>query len=318
MNKYSKNILRLGAVLGVCTLAVYVTAAAAPDYDRIRKDVNVMVGIIKSSFVENKECDKCRVEIKGLYLADQGVIFEVNPRTGSFSDGNRTFVVESIPEIPELVQDIMTKVQVKLEGIEGLDDLRELEGLEGLEALSALGDSNRFEDHAWAWSTDDATGDYGRVARDQLRELRQKQRELEREMREIDIEAIHAEGTQLKELEKREKELASKVTALEGDRDKVQAKLDGYATERRREIEAKAASRKALQQKRNSQIETIVLNTICDYGSTLRNVPSDQRISLVFRNQSDSADIYVLKQSILQGCESGKSDIRNNAMKYVF
>ena len=71
------------AAVAASSLAAY--ALAAPDYDRIKKDINVMVGIVKSSIEENRDCQRCGIRVSGYYLADQGVVFNVDPSSARYA-----------------------------------------------------------------------------------------------------------------------------------------------------------------------------------------------------------------------------------------
>ena len=84
MKIFPKNRSRLtvqaATIIAASGIAAY--ALAAPDYDRIRKDINIMIGVVKSSFENSPKCRSCNVRVTGHYLADQGVVFNVDPTSG--------------------------------------------------------------------------------------------------------------------------------------------------------------------------------------------------------------------------------------------
>ena len=99
-----QRIRRNNLVLNIATVVVATSLAAYSfadtDYGRVKKDINVMIGIVKSSFEDDDSCRNCRVRITGHYLADQGVVFNVNLNNGQAipeSHRGRLYVGLNIP-----------------------------------------------------------------------------------------------------------------------------------------------------------------------------------------------------------------------------
>ena len=301
-------IFNFVAVSTAISLATY--SFAATDYERIRKDINIMIGIVKSSFEDSADCRKCRVKITGSYLAEQGVVFNVNP-SGNYTHGYKyvydydynydypdftsdiALVTEGIAEIPEMVHEILADVRVNL---------------------------NSENMHSWSMRAphdDGDLADHTRELREEMREFRADQREFAREMREIEIESIHAEEDELADLEAREGEVKQKLAEMEKKQLESQKKFESYADKRIKDRESKRAQRAEVQEQQFKKMETIVLNTFCDYGSTIRSLPDNERVSVVVNN-GDESNVYVFKQSQLASCDSSKTDVRKNALSYVF
>jgi hypothetical protein len=258
-----------------------------------------MIGIVKSSFQDNRDCEKCNVKVTGHYLAEQGVVFNVRPSGGSVfhsysgnSDVSQV-VVESLEELPDMVTEIMEDVQFNFED----NDM-----------------------HSWAWRfSDDDDGDHeNRESREAMREMRQELRELARELREVEIEVIHAEQDELADLQERKIELETELATTEENQGQVQKEMESYVNERTKERELRKAKRDEERHLRFDKMESIVLNTFCDYSRTMRSLPDNERVSIVVDRGDDPANIYVFKQSQLDSCDSEKTDVRKNALSYAF
>ena len=65
-------------------------------------------------------------------------------------------------------------------------------------------------------------------------------------------------------------------------------------------------------------METVVLNTFCDYSSTIRSLPKGERISVIVKKNEDSSNVYVFEQSGLEGCDSADGNVREHALSYAF
>lgn len=305
-NKLAKRnlIFNVGAVITAISMTAY--SAAAPDYERIKKDINIMIGIVKSSFEDSNDCRRCRVKVTGHYLADQGVVFNVVP-SGGYARGYKyvysspnldTVVVDEMPvipdipempELPEMVQDILADVRGSIED----------------------------EVYDWHWD-EEGWGGHNSEFRNEQRKLRSELRELSRQMREIEIEEIHANEDELAELEAREQEIEERIRKAEQRRAEVQERFETYTNKRSQEREAKRTRQLAERTKQFEKMESIVLNTFCDYSGTMRSLPNDERVSIIVSKGNDESNIYVFEQSELSSCDSAKTDIRKNALSYVF
>lgn len=288
-----KLITGLAAVITATTMTAY--TFAAPDYDRIKKDINIMIGIVKSSLQDNKDCRRCGVKISGHYLADQGVVFNVNA-SGGFSYNFKTFSDIEVPEAPSVI------------AINGLVE----EIMEDVEISFGSGDG-----HSWEFHTEDFLSENREVQRE-LREARREMRELSREIRELELEAIHAEADELKRLEEREQELKAEFATAEAEHDRISERLNRYAEERTKEREAKRAEKLAARQQQFKQMEDIVLASFCDYSSTIRNLPKGEKVSIIFSKGDDESNVYVFEQAKLENCDSRKADVRQHALTYAF
>ena len=210
MNMYRnyRGKLATHAVTIIAASGIAAYAIAAPDYDRIRKDINVMIGVVKSTLDNSQECRSCNIRVTGHYLADQGVVFNVDPssgyrhalRTGDFADEMDVFA-EGMAAIPIFVREILTEVQVNLE-------------------------NEDFSNNLTIYAADDEDLNISsRQAKQALREAHAGLREAIRELREVEIEAIHASKEELKALKIKESELEKEVSKLESREEEIKGAL---------------------------------------------------------------------------------------------
>jgi hypothetical protein len=296
-HKYNRKSLALKAVAVIAAASVAAYSLAAPDYDRIRKDINVMVGIVKSSLSDSDDCRDCKASVSGYYLADQGVVFNVTP-TGlnqfkySYRFGDDADVLaDTLIEIPGMVQEIIEDVRINI----GNDDF----------------------DH-WDIHAGEEYRSEQRQAREALRDAKRELREAARELREVELEAIHAEKEELTKLREREAELEKELQLAQDEHNKIQENLNSYAEKRRRDHEKKQEERHEKRQQQLLKLENVVLSTFCDYSNTIRNLPNDEKISIIVKSEDDLSNIYVFKQSALSNCDSNKTNVREKALSYVF
>ena len=74
----------LTAIISTASV-VAASAATSPDYNKIRKDLNVMSQVIKGAFEDNEDCTGCQVKITTNYLAEQGAVFTIGTYRNSHS-----------------------------------------------------------------------------------------------------------------------------------------------------------------------------------------------------------------------------------------
>jgi hypothetical protein len=293
-------ILNLTALITASSLTAYAFAfAEAANYDRIKKDISVMIGIVHSSFAGEEVCRRCDIKVSGYYLAHQGVVFNVDPDSsmnvafgGMRFDRDMSVVVEGLESIPSFVSDIISGVRVEIGDAE-------FDGVEFVEG-------NR------AWDSE------SRETRQELREIRSDLAERSRELREIEIESIHADDSDLKELETEEKQVEGQIADLELQERNIRERLKSVIEKRTSESKARTAKREAERQVKFEQIETMVLNTFCDYGNAMRNLPDGERISVIVKRDEERSNIYVFEQEELKKCDSGDGDVRGSALSYAF
>lgn len=306
-HKISRRNLAINIVTLITASSIAAYSFAAPDYDRIRRDINVMIGIVKSTFDNNEDCPHCNVRVTGHYLAEQGIVFNVNPTGGH----NRAFgwdssgphhievFTEGMAAIPGMVSEILAEVQFDLD----YEDFR---------ALKIITDGSD-------WSSINREVEQGlREVRQELRQAHSELRGRQRALREIEIEAIHAEENEMEDLASRETEIATEIEKLTQAEEKIRGSMNKRIEERTLALETRNAKREEQKRQHFEKIETLVLNTFCDYGNTMRSIPDNERVSIVVKKDDGHSNIYVFKRSELESCDSTRTDVRKHALSYAF
>lgn len=293
-------------LLGSTLLLSGVAAIAAPDYERIHKDVTVMSNIIKGAFESDANCRGCGARIEANYLANQGAVFTVSAstwRSFNLSDGHPnsySFVIPSPDEvehieITEVVSEVLDNVGAVMEDVGERIEVR-------------LGD---FEYDEMVMRQDSET-------RRILRDINRERRELEYRRRENEIELIHADEPTRKRVEKRIKELEDKIARVEEKQAKVSKTFEKEREERERQRQVKVKKAKLEAEQQQTAIENIVLQSLCDYGATLKNIPDSEHVSVLFEQRKESkADVMVMDMKDIKGC-SNPDILRGDAISYQF
>jgi len=289
-------------------------SAAANDFSKIKRDINVMTQVIKGTFENAEECADCKIKIESKYLASQGAVFTISPTRGFsfiFNDQDFSFRIPEFPDEPDHPDMEFVTDDDEMSGIvEGI-----VEGVElSLSGLSNAISGDQFEAHAFAYSTDSST-------RDALRELRRSERELQNEIRDYEIELIHADDEErIKQIDAEIARLDAKVDATILKKEKLGEEIEKERHIIIRQREEKREKKQQLEKMRFKQVEKIALSAFCDYGSMLKNLPSREHISIIFaggKREGKSDQIYVLEKSDLNNCSS-REDLAEKAIKYEF
>jgi len=146
-----------------------------------------------------------------------------------------------------------------------------------------------------------------------LRSLRREMRQLRDELRQQEIELIRAEGTDKEDLEESIGKLQGEMEDLEGKGDALNDELDQERKRREQAREESIEVAKQAREKQNMMLEHLVLSTMCDYGATLKNLPSNERVTLLFEREgkrwtNNKTKMYVLGKEDLMECQSDDLD----------
>jgi hypothetical protein len=298
-------------------------ALAATDYTQIKKDVIVMAEIVKGAFKADPECKRCNVSIKGTYLAEQGVMFMIQGHSASHS-----FIHINDDH------DYRYSYTFDDDTLESLEALEGLEGLEGLESLEQLpemisGIMSGVSAGVAAASMSDSSDSselelthFIRViessTRESLREIRRERRDLQQEIRENQIELIHMDEADQKRLQENIKEMETAALELESRQMEIENKTRDSQREVTKQRDKQRQQKLAAQQAQQELIQSKVLEAFCDYGPTLRSLPSKEKITLIFENSNKEDTIMVFDQNEITACERGKEELKKKAIAYNF
>lgn len=304
MNTKTLNRTLLFAVLSVATIH----ATGNSDYDRIKRDINVMAQIFRGAF----ETDgKSRgIAIDANYLAGQGATFTLNNHNlrsinllrGDGSGGMAAFPMPPMPVAPKQAAQVAEEIHLALEGLEDFE-------------WNWEGDVGQFQFY------DRRMSELEKETREGIRDLAREARDIEREINEQRIELIQEEEQKsrqaiegaISKLDKHLAEIVAKQSKLEAhlaaERDKANARR---AEEREKALQARTAQL--------AQVERSVMQALCDYGSTLKNLPDKEHVSIIF-SQAVSADerqIYVFDKKEVTDCRGGADELLKQATAYTF
>jgi len=328
------KLILFGALVSTAVLAA--SAATGPDYAKIRKDLNVMSQIAKSAFQDNDSCRGCEIKITSNYLASQGATFTIGTyqsRRSFSSNGDKSFIIN------ESTFDRLAPL-ADLEGLEALKSLESLESLDGVisipdlpdmvtsilidvgEGLEAAGANlGRLGENGYEYQWNHASPHIriDRTTRLESRELGREIRDLEYKIRDHEIELLHADDP------KERRAIEKKITEIEKETAKVHDTLElinEKTTAKRKAYEQKRVAKRALAEQKTEKllknVQRIVMQSFCDYGSALKHLPKDEKVSLIFTQRKKNSDtIYILDKKALSDCSSGKK-LQADALSYVF
>ncbi|MBD3648263.1 MAG: hypothetical protein HUJ31_12610 [Pseudomonadales bacterium] len=152
-----------------------------------------------------------------------------------------------------------------------------------------------------------------------LRDVRSERRDVEREIREREIRLIQQDGDKdRQEIRKEIETLNEKIAGIESREEELESRIKAARKEAREKREKAKAEARKVRQERQRTIENLVLQTFCDYGSTLKNLPSDEHVSIVFENSHEGDSVYVIDRADLNQCNKGADGLKASAIAYRF
>ena len=300
------------------------------DLDKVKKEVKILTRIIKTALIEDEE-DGSRERsqklmprrIESLYLDGQGIVLQIELGYGgrgdflAFGDFDLELVepLVAVAPLPPLEfssrgtiavnspdsEDIVTAADMEV-----LEEVRE--AMEGL-AMEAEGIMQETE---FAIRADRL---YSREFNERVRALQKERRKALRELREKEREALHltARGKSLSEEQK------AKILA------EVKAYKQNLA-DYKQKAQAVKEEQKKVWLEEIVNFEDRLLNALCEYGSSLRSLPSNESLSLVLKKAERHGKrqldkVFVLKKSDLIACQDGDismNDLKKRSSSYSF
>lgn len=315
-----KLIIRRSVIaLTMAGLTMTTVHAQAPaNVKEIRNELGIMLNILQASLRQNSS-KNLRLRAESVtYLADQGVVFNIDANNHNRFSGidlskilSNVFI-PSVPPVPPVAApgNGNNHIQIDIDG----------EGIENT-IRAALDMDEDFVDES---------SDKMRELNERQRDLSWEQREYERNSRDLEFEKRNSESERRQEIEKEMAELATKLKKIEGKRAELEEYSKQLAKEQSQFIAEREAAKKVLYQQTLAIFEETAGSMLCSYGAGLKSLPDDENISFVLNEfveaEKDSVlrnhdKVYVFKYKDVKACVMGKNNkeqLLANAITYLF
>ena len=267
-----RSILLVAVLSATALLAEPSHARAPQDLEAIHRDTRVAENVFDSAF---RDAWRDELRVSGVsveYLADQGVLVSVKvtrPWITITDRGSQVTIDKhiSFPEVPELVQEILAKLDIPVDPYhpEALEDLRAL--------------------------------------REEQRELRLEDRDVRKKLRSERRDLVRAEdGDERDDIKENiaelERELAAVDAQMEALRLDIEDQMSMIATLNKRSDRTPARAE-------DPDIQTTVVEVACEYGTTLKFLDADNYLNFAIRYQDDD-HYYVFKMDHVNQCSRGE------------
>ncbi len=294
------KMLRLAVLSMVTTLGLGSYSAVSQNntaYEQALRELDIMSNIFEAASDqrrnnrdENREDSRYDFD-EALYLADQGMLFTFRMRSGpgffpemNFSLGGMP--IEAIAEISRDINDGISDLQREMFFIGG----RSFGGLseEQLEEMEIM--SEEMEER-----------------QDNIRDLQRDLRDMQRDLRDMQREARNNDDN-----EQLEAEIAALEAQLDAEREQLETQSDQY----RLFMDEFRQARQEELTARNQVAVNEIMNTLCDYGATLRSLDDDEHVTIILENFNDNLDqLYVFDFADVAACSSGEN-LLQSALSY--
>lgn len=289
--------------LGASMLTAAAFAASAPDYTAVQKDLNILTNILRTATQPEKSDSRHwrsdSPDIKGMYLAHQGMVITVEAHDRHWNFGFRG-PIAPLPPMPPSVSYSMNGEVHEIE----MPDSAELDEAIS-EAMESVSESMREyglnSSQNSQWQKD-------------MAELRESVKKTAKEYREW--QKKFAESSKAKSMSEKEKQ------QMKESLDKSRAAFD----QSRKTYQAKAESFRAeANKKRNAQIEKLestLLDALCSYAGSTRRLSNDEHVSLIVKEAGSDEEkdrIWVIKKTLLDQCVGKVQEngfLRKNGISY--
>jgi hypothetical protein len=287
--------------------------------ERIQRDMNIMTKILETSLEQGRDAN---VRIEGFYLANQGMVFNINANNRFNFDLNDRSFVPRAPVIPPIVFPENARAFISEEELEEIEEQAMAAAESAMEMAEVSIDF--ISDSDWSQYTNQERSEQKVIQksmRDETRALERQARQLERDVREIERKLRDAQfEDELKDAKETEKvkSLKQEMSKLTDALTKVATKIQQKSEVLRKKAEEIRNKELDKQKKALAETETVISQTVCDFGSGLRSLPDNQHISFNIEGKVDHLYIFT-KQNIMQ-CANGKinaTKMLDNAIKYT-
>ncbi len=276
----------------------------AQQLEKTIKNVRIMEGIL-STATETKSGDS-RARIESLYLANQGVVFWVDPRTRHFKHGIEFNFNAIGPFIDEVMETVEEELESTLEWQMDGDDSFDFSHLEHptppeFELISP-GREHSEELREWV-------NQYKTYA-DEMRQAFAEQRQLAEEMR-----RYHRELRKSARDSEAEQKARASLDKTRQSYQQLKKNID------KKMAEAKA-KREALSRRQFQALLHDLVSTLCDYGSAMRTLDKNEHITFVVEDAGEGRRedmVYVFKKADIDQCtlnDQAAAEVLAKATRY--
>ncbi len=289
-------------LLATLSFVIATSSVAETDFTKIRKDINVMSRIFEGAF-EESDCN-CAASVRGSYLAQQGAVFLVTPsntfvyRTGRTTGwvgkwkDNYEYGLSDLADLPDFIGDVLADVHI---------DLSDLPS----------GGTRIIID---------------RESRKVRREVGRERRKIENQIRELEIQSIHADEDKQADIDEEMADLNSELAEIAEREDELDQKYEEVRQKRDEKRDQELDRVRVAKERRIKAYESVVLESLCDYGGTLKSVPRDEHVTVIIENTNRNwstreSKIYVFSKNDLHACQLDDLDsdeLISKAIVYSF
>ena len=253
-------------------------ALAATDTESMARELDIMREILRT-VSNSKKSNSVKVSrVTAHYLEGQGALFRASLRDHYVRIAQYGNV--DLSKVPDFVSEIMADVRRSIPYIDS----------EELEALREL--------------------------REEQRDLREDRRDRQRKLREYGrkMSVADAQGRDTEDLEREIAKLEAELETIDEQYDELAVEIEVEHERFREEREGRYAQRRMNRQEAYAALETLLLQTLCDYGVTLKSLPSDEHVNLLMENVRDESGdeydrIYVFDKKDMVACAEQSIDL---------
>ncbi len=311
----------LTATVAALTLSA-ASWANAQQREALTKQLDIMASIINTAIGHQQGDDRKRSwaersPLESTYLAGQGVVYRVN-----FGSRMQRFGMSTAPMPPMPPMEKLELIQIdrrgpRVEKVIEIDDgeQREVEVIIDSHEVRIEGDEIHFEDGVTFSDELRQAVSTMRDAAEEMRDARRVIRDLSRVDKEASESARKQSAQQLAEAKMKLEQAQQRMQSARAELRQAQGQIEQRTSARMEEMQQARAARVA-------SFEQTFVQTLCDYGSTLRDLPNNEHISLVIigAGEQDNDKIHVFAKKDVMNCkgEKGASDLLSKAITYSF
>lgn len=289
--------------MSACLMTVSVAAAdGAGRYDNLSKQLAIMNNIFTSSLQAQNDEKLRGTKVDSIYLAGQGVVFTVNSVNSFMWRQGFNFVM------PDIVAPVAPVPSASAES-----DFKYFSNDENIviQIESAQEEHEQHQDHY-------------RDLRDQQRDLAHQLRDLERESKDLAYQYSNVDKEEKTALKSEQKKLERQKVAL--------TKNQKALAKRSKQFQVQQQKQQVQRQKQRSEqfalLTSSLVETLCTYGNSLKALPRNEHVSLLFKSAGDKTarsgykdQIYVFNKKDIAACANDSitsSKLSSKAIHYQF